>query len=122
MKRRLYAGLVLALVTTAAYADQFAGYYGNTVSIKHPGGATSTVFVNVDKTWEHRTPDGKTYRGTYAWKDDTHVCLTLVDPPPAPGEDAQECHEVTGDHKLGDTWTDSDGKGHTTTFTITAGR
>ena len=121
MKLALCAGLALALSTAAAYADQFAGMYGNTVNIKHADGSTGTVYVNEDRTWEmHR--DGKTIRGTYEWKDDTHFCLTVVDPAPKPDENGQECDEISGDHKVGDTWTDTDDKGNVTSFTITAGR
>jgi hypothetical protein len=122
MKLVLCAGIVLALSTAAAFADQFAGMYGNTVHQTGPDGKTSTIYVNADGTWEQRR-DGKTMRGTYSWKDDTHFCIVVTEPPPEPGKPAdQDCdNEITGNHKAGDTWTMSDSDG-TTTLSITAGR
>jgi hypothetical protein len=122
MKRVILGAALAALTATAAYADQFAGIYGNTVHITRPDGTTAIVFVNEDKTWEQRTTEGKVMRGTFAWKDDTHVCFTVTDPKPEKPEDAESCDEVTGNHKAGDTWTEDDGKGHTTTIAVTAGR
>ena len=122
MKTVLLGAGLAALLATAAYADQFAGVYGNTVHITPAGGQAATVYVNADKTWEQHTADGKVYKGTWTWKDDTHACFTQVDPAPAKPDEATSCDEITGDHKAGDTWTESDGKGHTTTISITAGR
>ena len=121
MKLVLCAGLALAFSTVAAFADQFAGMYGNTVHQKQADGSESTIYVNADHTWEqHR--GGKTARGTYSWKDDTHFCIVVTEPAPKPGEDSKpECNEITGDHKVGDTWTVTDEHG-TTTLSITAGR
>jgi hypothetical protein len=122
MKHVIYAAALLALTATAALADQFDGIYGNTVTITRPDGSKSTVYVNADKTWEQRTADGKVYKGTWVWKDDTHACFTQVEPASTKPDDATSCDEITGNHKAGDTWTESDDKGHTTTIAITAGR
>lgn len=122
MKILLCAGVALALTTVAALAsDQFAGMYGNTLNIKDTDGTTSTVFVNADHTFEQHQ-GGKTVRGTYTWKDDTHFCASVTDPAPPAGEKNEDCHEITGDHKVGDTWTMDDGDGKPATMSITAGR
>jgi hypothetical protein len=122
MKLVIFAAALLALSATAAMADQFAGIYGNTVTVTQPDGSRSTVYVNADKTWEQHLADGKVFKGTWAWKDDTHACFTQVAPAPKPGEQAESCDEITGDHKAGDTWTETDDKGNKTTIAITAGR
>jgi hypothetical protein len=124
MRLILCAGAAFALTTAAAFAgDQFAGMYGNTVIVKDSDGTESRVFINPDKTWEQRMADGKTARGTYMWRDETHFCITVTEPAPKPGEQAeQECHEMTGDHKVGDTWTMTSDDGDKTTLSIVAGR
>ena len=122
MKPVVCAVALLALSATAALADQFDGIYGNTVTITRPDGSKSTVYVNRDKTWEQRTADGKVFKGTFVWKDDTHVCFTQTDPKPEKPDQAESCDEITGNHKAGDTWTETDQKGGVTTIAITAGR
>jgi hypothetical protein len=123
MKLAIIAGVALALSTAAAQADQFAGMYGNTVIVKDEDGTTSRVYINADKTWEQRMANGKVARGTYSWKDDTHFCIVVTDPAPKPGEQAEpECHEMSGDHKVGDTWTMTGSDGKPTTLSIVAGR
>jgi hypothetical protein len=124
MKLAIFAGLALAFTTAAALAgDQFAGMYGNTLVIKDTDGTTSRVYINADKTWEQRMADGKTARGTYSWKDETHFCIVVVEPPAKPGEQAHtECHEISGDHKVGDTWTMTGNDGKPTELSIVAGR
>jgi hypothetical protein len=121
MKHVIYAAALLALSATAAMADQFAGIYGNTVNITRADGSKVIVYVNADKTWEQHAADGKVMRGTFEWKDDTHVCFTVTDPKPEKPEPC-EPEEITGDHKAGDTWTETDDKGNKTTIAITAGR
>lgn len=119
----IFSGIAFALTATAAFAgDQFAGMYGNTLHIKDSDGRESNVLVNADHTWSQAMGDGKSAHGTYAWTDETHFCITVVDPPAKPGEQPQkECHEISGDHKVGDTWTMTDEHG-TATMSITAGR
>jgi hypothetical protein len=122
MRLAILAGVTLALSTAVTFADQFEGMYGNTIIQKRPDGSTSRIYVNRDGTWEQRTADGKVGRGTFTWKDDTHFCIKVVEPAPKPGEQAhEECNEITGNHKVGDTWTMSDDDG-TTTLSIVAGR
>lgn len=122
MRLAIFTAAALALTVTAANADQFAGFYGNTLHIKNADGRMSTVLVNADGTWSQQMADGKSARGTYAWKDDTHFCITVVEPAPKPGEQAvQECHEITGNHKPGDTWTMTDPNGNAE-MSLTAGR
>lgn len=122
MRPVILGAALMALLATAAAADQFDGIYGNTVHVTHADGSTATVYVNQDKTWEQRTPDGKTMRGTFEWQDATHVCFTVTDPKPEKPDDAKSCDEVSGDHKAGDTWTETDPKGNKTTISVTAGR
>lgn len=119
MKLVLCAGLALAFTTVAASADPFAAMYGNTLHQTRDGKET-LIYVNADHTWEMRQPDGKTMRGTYSWKDDKHFCVVVTDPKPEKPED--DCNDETTEHKVGDTWTEDDGKGHVTTYSITAGR
>ena len=121
--KRIALGLAAVLLpTAAANADPFAVAYGNTVTQTMPDGSKMTIYVNADKTWEqHR--DGKVMKGTYSWKDDTHACFTETDPAPADPSKATNCSEIKGDHKVGDTWTETMPDGKTAiTMSITAGR
>ena len=123
MKRIILAAFAAIAVTTGAQAsDQFAAAYGNTVTQTLPDGTKFIIYVNADKTWES-IAGGKTTKGTYMWKDDTHACFTQVDPAPADPTKATNCNEIKGDHKLGETWTELTPDGKTAiTMTITAGR
>ena len=123
MKRIILAAAVAASFSTAAFAgDLFAVAYGNTVTQTLPDGTKFVIYVNADKTWEQHVGD-KTVKGTYAWKDDSHVCFTVTDPAPADPSKATMCNEIKGDHKVGDTWTETlpDGKTQIT-VSITPGR
>ena len=121
--KRIALGLAgVVLFAAAAHADPFAVAYGNTVTQTMPDGAKTTIYVNADKTWERHTADGKVYKGTYSWQDDTHVCFTMTDPAPADAKGAANCNEIKGDHKVGDTWTEPMGEGKNITMSITAGR
>ena len=122
MKRILLASVALVLSVGAANADPFAAAYGNTVTNTSPDGKKSVTYVNADKTWEQHLPNGTVYKGTYAWKDDTHACFTLTDPAPKDASQATNCDEIKGDHKVGDTWTETGQDGQTYTMSITAGR
>lgn len=120
---RIALGLAAVLLSTAAAqaGDLFAVAYGNTVTQTMPDGSKVVIYVNADKTWEQHRGD-KVFRGTYAWKDDSHACFTETDPPPADPSKATNCTEIKGDHKVGDTWTEDMGDGKTMTMAITAGR
>jgi hypothetical protein len=121
MKLVLCAGAALAFATTAAFAaDQFAGMYGNTLNLKNSDGSTMAIYINADHTWEQHAPDGKIVRGTYSWTDETHFCAVMTDPAPGP-DDKPDCHEMSGNHKPGDSWTMTEGD-DTTTMSITPGR
>ncbi|MBV9540857.1 MAG: hypothetical protein JO167_06275 [Alphaproteobacteria bacterium] len=117
----LAAAAVLVLATPALAADPFAVAYGNTVTQTIAGGPTVTIYVNADRTWEQHI-GGKTMKGTYVWKDDTHVCFTVTDPAPADPSKATNCNEIKGDHKVGETWTDKTPDGREITMSITPGR
>lgn len=123
IKRILLAAAVAAGLSTSALAgDPFAPAYGNTVTQTLPDGTKIVIYVNADKTWA-QTMGGKTTKGTFEWTDATHVCFTVTDPAPADPSKAKMCNEIKGDHKVGDTWTETtpDGKA-AITMTITAGR
>ena len=123
IKRIILATAATVLFSTAALADDpFAVAYGNTVTQTLPDGTKFTIYVNPDKTWE-QSVGGKTVKGTYAWKDGTNVCFTVTDPVPADPSKATFCNEIKGDHKVGDTWTETAPDGKTAiTIAITAGR
>lgn len=121
MKPILLAAAAMIFVATAAQADPFAVAYGNTVTQTMADGTKTLIYVNPDKSWERHTGD-KVAKGTYSWKDDTHACFTMTDPAPADPAKATGCNEIKGDHKLGDTWTETTPDGKTITMAITAGR
>lgn len=102
MKRILLASAMLALSAGVALADNFAGFYGNTVVVTAPDGKVTKSKVNADKTYSSVQPDGKTTKGTWAWKDDKNACFTQTDPAPAP-DMKPACYEVMP-RKVGDTW------------------
>jgi len=121
---RIALGLAAVLLSmpAAQAGDLFAVAYGNTVTQTMPDGSKTIIYVNADKTWEQHM-GGKVIKGTYSWKDDTHACFTETDPAPADPSKATNCNEIKGDHKVGDTWTETmpDGKS-SVTMAITAGR
>jgi len=122
MKHMALAAAAALFVSTGAWAaDPFAVAYGNTVTQTLPDGTKMTTYVNADHTWEQHV-GGKTVKGTYAWKDDTHVCFTVTDPAPTDPSKATGCNEIKGDHKVGDTWTEQTPDGKSITMAITAGR
>jgi opacity protein-like surface antigen len=122
MKRILLAAAAVLAISTSAYAaDPFAVAYGNTVTQAFADGSKMTTFVNPDMTWQ-QTRGGATFKGTYAWKDATHVCFTVTDPAPADPSKATGCNEIKGDHKVGESWTENGMDGKPITMTITAGR
>lgn len=121
MKRILLAAAAVVAISSAAQADPFAAAYGNTVTQTLPGGMKLVVYVNPDKTWEQHI-GANVVKGTYAWKDATHACFTVTSPAPADPAKATNCNEVKGDHKLGETWTETTPDGKAITMAITAGR
>ncbi|HEY0300255.1 MAG TPA: hypothetical protein VGC36_02915 [Rhizomicrobium sp.] len=122
MKRIILAAAAAALLSTGAQAaDLFAAAYGNTVTQTFPDGTKIVIFVNPDATWQQTIGD-KTAKGTYAWKDAANVCFTVTDPAPADPAKATICNEIKGDHKVGETWTETTPDGKAITMTITAGR
>ena len=121
MKRSfLFAAVAALAVAAAAQADPLAGAYGNTVVRTMPDGTKATTYFNADKTWEEHN-GAVTTKGTFAMKDDTHVCMTQTDPAPADPAKATTCNEAA-DHKVGDTWTGTTPDGKPVSLTITAGR
>ena len=91
MKRITLAAAAVVALSGAAYADPFASAYGNTVTQTLPDGSKSIVYVNADMTWK-QTMGGKSFGGTYVWKDATHACFTFTYPAPAdPAQAAPIC-------------------------------
>ncbi|HEY4942565.1 MAG TPA: hypothetical protein VII56_14145 [Rhizomicrobium sp.] len=122
MKRIILAAAACIAISTGAQANPFDAAYGNTVTQTLPDGTKFVIYVNPDKTWESRV-GGKSTKGTFVWKDDTHACFTQTDPAPADPAKATNCNEIKGEHKVGDTWTETMPDGKTViTMTITAGR
>ncbi|HUO89058.1 MAG TPA: hypothetical protein VMU08_07780 [Rhizomicrobium sp.] len=122
MRRVLLAAAAVVAFATAARADDpFAVAYGNTVTETLPDGTKIVIYVNPDMTWQQAVA-GHVTKGTYAWKDATHVCFTVTDPAPADPSKATACNEIKGDHKVGDSWTEQTPDGKTITMMITAGR
>lgn len=123
MKKILLGAAALVLSAGMAHAeDLFAIAYGNTVTQTAPDGTKRITYVNADKTWEQKMPDGTVLKGTYAWKDASNVCFTLTDPAPKDPAQATNCNKIEGNHKLGDTWTEKGEDGQDYTMSITAGR
>ena len=102
MKRLLLATALVAFSTGAAFADNFAGFYGNTVVQTAPDGKVTKTKVKADKTYSNVNPDGSASNGTWAWKDETNACFTQVAPPP-PASQAPACYKVDP-YKVGDKW------------------
>lgn len=122
MKRIALAAAAVALSASGALAeDLFAVAYGNTVTQTMPDGSKTMIYVNADKTWEQHT-GGHVVKGTYAWKDASHACFTVTDPAPKDPANATNCNQIEGNHKVGDTWTETMENGQTMTMSITAGR
>jgi hypothetical protein len=122
MKRFVLAAATLCLASTAAYADPFAGAYGNTVNQTTPDGKTFKIYVNQDGTWESVGPDGDN-KGAFAWKDATHACFTRVSPAPKDPAHATQCNEIKGEHKAGESWTEVlPNNAGSIAMSITAGR
>ncbi|HEY2069851.1 MAG TPA: hypothetical protein VGG48_09880 [Rhizomicrobium sp.] len=122
MIRTILASAAVCLLATAASANPFDAAYGNTVTQVFPDGKTFTIYVNQDGTWEQRGPDGVT-KGTFAWKTATNVCFTQVSPAPKDPSQATNCNEIKGEHKVGDSWTETlPNNAGSIKMSITAGR
>ena len=110
-----------ALAATAYASDIVAVTYGNTINVVNAEGAPIvSVWINEDKSWEAHNPDATVHKGTWT-ADDKQICFTRTEPPLEPNEQAPECHPFAVDHKVGDTWTEGEGK-DLVTITIKEGR
>ncbi len=110
MKRILMVAAAFALTSAVAYADNLAGYYGNTVITTAPDGKVTKSKVKADHTYSSVMPDGTAASGTWAWKVEPEACFTQVTP--APAADYKPCCTKIDPHKVGDKWElkDKDGK------------
>jgi hypothetical protein len=122
MKRILLAASVLALSAGVAHADPYANLYGNSLSMTGADGTKSTVYINQDMSWESHLANGTVLKGTYAWKDATTACFTVVTPPPKSADMATNCYAAQAGHNVGETWTMNGPDGKPNTLTIIAGR
>ncbi len=102
MKRILIATALVVASAGAAMADNFAGYYGNTVVQTAPDGKVTKSKVNADKTYSSVNPDGSTASGTWSWKDGTEACFVQTSPAPAAGQ-GPVCYKIDP-RKVGDKW------------------
>ena len=120
MKRILMVAAAFAMTSAAAYADNLAGYYGNTVVQTAPDGKVTKSKVKADHTYSSVLPDGSTASGTWAWKVEPEACFTQVTPAPA-AEMKPACFKIDP-HKVGDKWEvkSADGK-LTVKFELVAG-
>lgn len=122
MKRFVLAAATLCLAATTAYADPFAGAYGNTVNQTTPDGKTYKIYVNQDGTWESVSAEGDV-KGTFTWKDATHACFVQTNPVPKDPSKTDGCNEIKGEHKAGDSWTETlPNNAGSIAMSITAGR
>jgi hypothetical protein len=122
MKRILLALSALAFTAGIAHADPYTNMYGNTLSMTGADGSKSTVFINQDMSWEQHTPTGVVVKGTYAWKDPSTACFTIVTPAPKDPNMATVCYPAQAAHNVGDSWTMNGPDGKPNTLAITAGR
>ncbi len=122
MKKYALAASAVLLSTIAAQADPLAVGYGNTVTVTGPDGTKTVIYVNADQTWEQHMANGMVMKGTFVEKDANNVCFTQTDPAPASPDKATNCNAISGDHKVGDTWTEKTPDGKTVTWAISPGR
>jgi hypothetical protein len=113
-------GAVLALgMASAAGAVDMSSFYGNTIVMKDPTGASSKLYINADKTYGVDV-GGKIVAGG-TWTDDgAQTCYTQLMPAPPAGT-APRCIPSVA-RKVGDAWTLTDPKGGVSSFTLVAGR
>ena len=117
LKLGLTAGVAAFALSGAAFADNEAGMYGNTVVCSYPDSSTTKVYMEKDGSYSliHGT-----FKEKGTWKDDgTNVCYHATDPAPAPG--AKAVCIPTRSFKIGDTWTVTDPKGKTCKAELKAG-
>ena len=93
---RFFVSLIVATfaLTGAAFADPFANFYGNTVSIENPAGNRS-VHINQDGTYTNTLADGTSASGTWSIDGD-NACFVSGDAEPY-------CVPAT-ERNVGDTW------------------
>lgn len=113
---RFLVSLIIATfaLTGAAFADPFANFYGNSVSIENPAG-TRTVHINEDGTYTNVLGDGTSSAGTWAMDGD-NACFTQT------GADAPPYCVAAVERAVGDTWELTAPDGTKETATLVAGR
>jgi hypothetical protein len=113
--------IIVALSTgfaLSAYADDdvMAGYYGNTTVSKGGMAETHTTYSQ-DHTFDMKVPAfSMEFKGTWAL-DGAQLCRTFETPPP--GVTNPLCTPIEA-HKVGDTWTVTQGD-QTRTVTLVQG-
>jgi hypothetical protein len=105
-----------ALPAWAADSDVMAGYYGNTVV--ETGGMADTHWIyGADHTFDMKVPSfGVEFKGNWAVTG-ANLCRTFDSPPP--GVTNPLCSPAEA-HKVGDTWTSTNG-GETRTLALVQG-
>ncbi len=111
---KFFVSLIVATfaLTGAAFADPFANFYGNTVSIENPAGQRA-VHINEDGTYTNTLADGTAVSGTWAMEGDNACFATGADTPPY-------CVPAT-ERNVGDTWELTAPDGTAETATLVAG-
>ena len=100
-------------LTGAAFADPFANFYGNTVSIENPAG-TRSVLINEDGSYTTILPDGTSTESTWSIDGDT-ACFGV--------DTAEEPYCVPATSRtVGETWELTAPDGTVETATLVAGR
>lgn len=117
-KLGLAAGVAAFALSGAAFADNEAGTYGNTVVCTYPDGGTPTkVYMHEGGTY---SLTHGAYKETGTWKDNGKtVCYHATNPAPAPG-DKTVC-VPSRNFKVGDTWSVTDPKGKVCKAVLKAG-
>jgi len=123
MKNLLTMGMAAALAALglagAARASDMSSVFGNTIQITAANGAVVKLYMDANGSYDQKLPNGVETRGT--WTDaDGKTCFTQTSPAPPAGTPAN-C-VPSSSHKVGETWTSTDGTGATSSVTIVAGR
>ena len=78
--------------------DSMAAFYGNTLSVTYPDDSAVLLYVNEDRTYSGKLPDGSEISGVWELTG-TEVCFTRQQPAP----EAPACDQFDG-KQVGDTW------------------
>jgi YD repeat-containing protein len=120
MKRILMGVAALALSTSLAIAadDPMAGRYGNTTTVTNAKGEVTKLQYNKDGTMAVILPDGTKGAGKWVIKDGK-LCVTAD---AGPMKDKEQCNQLVGGKKAGDSWEITMADGSKAKIAIVAGQ